>query len=132
VAWKACDQAAETKTSPSGRKRLSMLRAARACGQARVSAPGSTRCYLRWWRRRSWAMSTPGPGLRPDRGAGWAGDGDARYSLLRAGHARIDAGFHHRFSTEVGSYMGRQVTEHVVKALLLPLPTAARRLESGR
>ena len=46
-------------------------------------------------------------------------------SLLRAGHTRIDAGFHYRFSTEVGSDMGRQVAEHVVKSLLLPLPTAA-------
>jgi hypothetical protein len=41
-------------------------------------------------------------------------------------NARIWAGFHYRFSTRVGTEMGRQIGEYVVKNAMQPLGTALR------
>jgi hypothetical protein len=37
-------------------------------------------------------------------------------------NARIWAGFHYRFSTRVGTDMGRQISEYVVKSVMQPQP----------
>jgi hypothetical protein len=42
-------------------------------------------------------------------------------------NARIWAGFHYRFSTRVGTEMGLQIGEHVVKSVMEPTSIAARR-----
>jgi hypothetical protein len=41
-------------------------------------------------------------------------------------NARIWAGFHYRFSTEVGTQMGRQIGEYVVKNVMEPVVTSSR------
>jgi hypothetical protein len=41
-------------------------------------------------------------------------------------NARIWAGFHYRFSTQVGTQMGRQIGEYVVKNLMQPVVTSSR------
>jgi hypothetical protein len=41
--------------------------------------------------------------------------------------ARIRAGFHYRFSTRVGTDMGRQIGEYVVKSVMQPTTAAALR-----
>src|SRR3982074_612500 len=40
--------------------------------------------------------------------------------------ARIRAGFHYRFSTRVGTDMGRQIGEYVVKNVMQPALTSSR------
>jgi hypothetical protein len=40
--------------------------------------------------------------------------------------ARIWAGFHYRFSNRVGTEMGLQIGEYVVKNTMQPVVTAAR------
>jgi hypothetical protein len=40
--------------------------------------------------------------------------------------ARIWAGFHYRFSTRVGTNMGRQIGEYVVKSVMQPVATGSR------
>ena len=42
-------------------------------------------------------------------------------------NARIWAGFHYRFSTRVGTDMGRQIGEYVVKSVMQPTTAAALR-----
>ena len=39
-------------------------------------------------------------------------------------NARIWAGFHYRFSTRVGTQMGLQIGEYVVKSMMQPVTTA--------
>jgi hypothetical protein len=41
-------------------------------------------------------------------------------------NARIWAGFHYRFSTRVGTEMGYQIGEYVVKSVMQPAATASR------
>lgn len=41
-------------------------------------------------------------------------------------NARIWAGFHYRFSTQVGTPMGRQIGEYVVKNVMQPVVTSSR------
>ena len=41
-------------------------------------------------------------------------------------NARIWAGFHYRFSTEVGTKMGREIGEYVVKNVMQPVVTSSR------
>jgi hypothetical protein len=41
-------------------------------------------------------------------------------------NARIWAGFHYRFSTQVGTQMGRQIGEYVVKNVMQPVETSSR------
>jgi PAP2 superfamily len=41
-------------------------------------------------------------------------------------NARIWAGFHYRFSTHVGTDMGHQIGEYVVKNVMQPAPTSSR------
>jgi hypothetical protein len=41
-------------------------------------------------------------------------------------NARIWAGFHYRFSTRVGTEMGLQIGEYVVKNVVQPTATASR------
>ena len=41
--------------------------------------------------------------------------------------ARIRAGFHYRFSTRVGTEMGREISEYVVKSVMQPTTVAALR-----
>jgi len=41
-------------------------------------------------------------------------------------HARIWAGFHYRFSTRVGTEMGRAIGDHVVKNVVQPTQTGSR------
>ena len=41
-------------------------------------------------------------------------------------NARIWAGFHYRFSTEVGTTMGREIGEYVVKNVMQPVVTSSR------
>jgi hypothetical protein len=41
-------------------------------------------------------------------------------------NARIWAGFHYRFSTQVGTSMGRQIGEYVVKNVMQPVVTSSR------
>ena len=38
-------------------------------------------------------------------------------------NVRIWAGFHYRFSTQVGTDMGRQIGEYVVKNVMQPIGT---------
>jgi hypothetical protein len=45
--------------------------------------------------------------------------------LRRVSNARIWAGFHYRFSTVVGTDMGRRVGEHVVQNVMQPTSQAA-------
>jgi hypothetical protein len=40
--------------------------------------------------------------------------------------ARIWAGFHYRFSTRVGTEMGYQIGEYVVKNVMQPVATVSR------
>ena len=42
-------------------------------------------------------------------------------------NARIWAGFHYRFSTRVGTDMGRQIGEYVVKSVMQPQPVTGSR-----
>ena len=41
-------------------------------------------------------------------------------------NARVWAGFHYRFSTRVGTQMGYQIGEYVVKNLMQPVMTGSR------
>ena len=41
--------------------------------------------------------------------------------------ARIWAGFHYRFSTRVGTDMGRQIGEYVMKNVMQPQPVTGSR-----
>ena len=41
-------------------------------------------------------------------------------------NARIWSGFHYRFSTRVGTDMGRQIGEYVVKTVMQPVVTSSR------
>jgi len=41
-------------------------------------------------------------------------------------NARIWAGFHYRFSTRVGTGMGLQIGEYVVKSVMQPTVAASR------
>ena len=41
-------------------------------------------------------------------------------------NARIWAGFHYRFSTRIGTEMGRQIGDYVVKTAMQPLATGSR------
>jgi len=41
-------------------------------------------------------------------------------------NARIWAGFHYRFSTRVGTEMGRTIGDYVVKNVLEPVQTSSR------
>ena len=42
-------------------------------------------------------------------------------------NARIWAGFHYRFSTRVGTALGRQVGQYVASTMMQPVSTTARR-----
>ena len=42
-------------------------------------------------------------------------------------NARIWAGFHYRFSTRVGTDMGRQIGEYVVKSVMQPTTVTGSR-----
>ena len=41
-------------------------------------------------------------------------------------NARIWAGFHYRFSTRVGTDMGLNIGEYVVKSVMQPVETSSR------
>jgi hypothetical protein len=41
-------------------------------------------------------------------------------------NARIWSGFHYRFSTRVGTQMGYQIGDYVVKNAMLPVVTGSR------
>jgi len=54
-----------------------------------------------------------------------------RWSNMKAyaeevANARIWAGFHYRFSTRVGTRMGYQVGEYVVRTVMQPIATTSR------
>jgi hypothetical protein len=47
-------------------------------------------------------------------------------SVIEIANARIWAGFHYRFSTRVGTDMGLQIGEYVVKNVMQPVVTSSR------